>query len=277
MTILAIHTLLYLCALSQCTISVDTMEHCGAGAGEALDNEMVGNIDTESCNVGGDKKNGGKVALVLGASGETGKQVLEQLVNDSVFTRIVSVGRRELDLATDPLYKKVEQKVVDFDNLEKYRAEFDGIDVAFCCLGTTRAKSGAAGFVTVDHDYVLHAAKLLKSHKCPEFHLLTSKGTNENSWLLYPSTKGKVEKAITSLGFDHLTIYRPGLLLCEREDRRFFENILQSIARNTDKSSWWSVTTKDVAKAMVATSKKSEKKTVDIVEHDRIVNIAQIN
>lgn len=35
-----------------------------------------------------------------------------------------------------------EERVVDFDNLDDYRDVFDGCDVGFNALGTTRAKSG---------------------------------------------------------------------------------------------------------------------------------------
>ena len=44
----------------------------------------------------------------------------------------------------------------------------------------------------MDHDYVLSAARLLKEAGTQELHLLTSQGSNPGSWLLYPSTKGKV-------------------------------------------------------------------------------------
>eukprot|EP00092_Neocalanus_flemingeri_P013837 GFUD01014928.1.p1 GENE.GFUD01014928.1~~GFUD01014928.1.p1 ORF type:complete len:276 (+),score=83.03 GFUD01014928.1:38-865(+) len=263
--------LLFFIATTLCSVAEDILEDCG---GEQK-STMLENGESEGCKATDGQKTVKKVALVLGASGETGKEVLKQLVNRPEFSRIVSIGRKQLDLPNDPSYERVEQKVVDFDNLEKYSAEFEGIDAAFCCLGTTRAKSGAEGFVKVDHDYVLQAAKLLKANHCPEFHLLTSKGSNENSWLLFPSTKGKVENDVTALDFDHLSIYRPGLLLCDRKDRRFFENILQSVARYTDKSSWWSVPTDVVASAMVITSLKVEKEKVNIVEHDRIVTNAQ--
>ena len=62
---------------------------------------------------------------------------------------------------------------MEFDNLEKDANSFSGVDAAFCCLGTTRAVDGKAGFIKVDHDYVLESAKLLKDSNCPEFHLLT--------------------------------------------------------------------------------------------------------
>ena len=76
----------------------------------------------------------------------------------------------------------------------------------------------------MDHDYVLSAARLLKEAGTRELHLLTSQGSNPGSWLLYPSTKGKVEEAVKRLAFDKLSIYRPGLLLCARNQKRFMGN-----------------------------------------------------
>ena len=72
---------------------------------------------------------------------------------------------------------KVDVRVVDFDNLEKYRDSFSGADIAFVCLGTTRGKVGAEGFVKVDYDYITNSAKLIKDHgRCKDYHLVSSTG-----------------------------------------------------------------------------------------------------
>jgi oxidoreductase len=66
---------------------------------------------------------------------------------------------------------------VDFDKLDEHKAAFNDADLAFCCLGTTRAKAGKEGFVKVDFDYCVNSAKLLKeAGKCTDFHLLSSWG-----------------------------------------------------------------------------------------------------
>lgn len=244
----------------------------GCSGGNTV-SRMVQDSQVDGCHVQGEEH--GLVALVLGASGETGKEVLKHLVKSPEYSKIISLGRREVVLPSDSLYHKVVQKIVDFDNLELHAAEFTGVDQAFCCLGTTRAVAGAEGFVKVDHDYVLRAAEILRSSNCPDFHLLTSKGSNAGSWFLYPSTKGRIENAVAELGFDHLSIYRPGLLLCQRETGRFVEGLLQSVARYTDSSSWWSVPTDMVARAMVVNSLKDDRETMEIIEHDMIVKIAQ--
>jgi len=149
------------------------------------------------------------------------------------------------------------------------------IKKAFCCLGTTRAKSGKEGFIKVDYTYVLKSAELLKAGGCNEFHLLTSKGSNQDTWFLYPSTKGKVEEAVKGLGFTKLGIYRPSLLITPggREEKRMGEGWLQSLANWIDKSHSWSVPVSIVARAMLLASENSSS-GVTLLEHNEIVELA---
>ena len=68
-------------------------------------------------------------------------------------------------------------RIVDFDNLDQHKDAFLDADMAFSCLGTTRAKAGADGFVKVDYDYIVNAANILKEHgQCKGFHLVSSSG-----------------------------------------------------------------------------------------------------
>ena len=52
--------------------------------------------------------------------------------------------------------------MVDFDKLDESADVFQGHDVGFCCLGTTRGKAGAVS--TICHCKTLLAASL---KKCP--------------------------------------------------------------------------------------------------------------
>jgi len=214
-----------------------------------------------------------RTALVLGGSGETGGELLKLLVASPVYGKIISVGRRKVEMPTSPGWSKVEQVEVDFDRLQDFASAFQKIDSAFICLGTTRGKAGAEGFVKVDHDYVLAAASLLQEASCPHLHLLTSQGASPSSWLLYPSTKGRAEESVRSLGFPRLTIYRPGLLLCPRRERRVAEAALQWVAGVTDPYHWWSVSSTTVARAMLANSlgEAGATEAIVVLEHRDIV------
>ncbi|CAJ0966538.1 unnamed protein product [Ranitomeya imitator] len=82
-----------------------------------------------------------KSCFILGASGETGKELLKQIVQSRLFSKVTVIGRRKLNFE-DESYKDVKQEVVDFEKLDEHSSAFQEHDVGFCCLGTTKAKSG---------------------------------------------------------------------------------------------------------------------------------------
>ena len=159
-------------------------------------------------------------AFILGATGETGKELLHVLAANQSISKLVLIGRRNQELDENK-FKNVDQRVIDFDKIEEFSESFKGFDVGYCCLGTTKGKSGKEGFIKVDHDYVVGAAKLAKEGGCKHFNLVSSNGSNKDSWFLYPKTKGQAEHDIEKLEFDRLSIYRPALLICERKVTNF--------------------------------------------------------
>ncbi|KAK7500426.1 hypothetical protein BaRGS_00008333 [Batillaria attramentaria] len=165
---------------------------------------MAGEAETNL----GKFKNEGHTAFVLGYTGESGKALIKDFNQLQLFKRVVLIGRREITL--DPSFgPEFEQKVVDFENLEAHRDVFKGLDIGFSCMGTTRGKAGAQGFVRVDHDYVLNAASIAKEEGCHHFNIISTMSADKNSSLLYTRTKGQVEEALKVMHFDRLSIYRP--------------------------------------------------------------------
>ncbi|XP_078405643.1 LOW QUALITY PROTEIN: oxidoreductase HTATIP2 [Cetorhinus maximus] len=163
-----------------------------------------------------------KSCFILGASGETGKVLLREIVQSQIFTKVTLIGRRKLT-SEDAAHENVIQEIVDFEKLDEYASAFQGHDVGFCCLGTTRGKAGVDGFIRVDYDYVLKSAQLAKAGGCTHFNLQSSKGANKDSSLLFSKTKGRVEAAIEELNFDRYSIFRPALLMCDRQESRPME------------------------------------------------------
>ncbi|EQB79219.1 hypothetical protein CB1_056579097 [Camelus ferus] len=150
-----------------------------------------------------------KSVFILGASGETGRVLLKEILEQNLFSKVTLIGRRKL-VFDEEAYKNVNQEVVDFEKLDDYASAFQGHDVGFCCLGTTRKKAGAEGFVRVDRDYVLKSAELAKAGGCKHFNLLSSKGADKSSNFLYTQVKGEVEARVEELKFDRYSIFRPG-------------------------------------------------------------------
>ncbi|KAM9410437.1 oxidoreductase HTATIP2 [Pholidichthys leucotaenia] len=216
-----------------------------------------------------------KSCFLLGASGETGKVLLQELLECNIFSKITLIGRRKLTFHGKE-YENVEQEVVDFEKLDDYSASFQGHDVGYCCLGTTKAKAGADGFVRVDHDYVLKSAELAKAGGCSQFHLQSSRGADKTSSFLYLKVKGQVEAAIEALGFDKYVIYRPGVLLVDRQESRPGERLAQKFfSAFSGVFPSMSIPVQEVAKAMVTHTVLQPKQKTEILENKDIAKLGK--
>ncbi|MGG0410108.1 NAD(P)H-binding protein [Peribacillus simplex] len=162
-----------------------------------------------------------KTALILGATGVVGTQLVKVLSNSKIYREIHLLTRREMKF-TEP---KCTVHVVDFESLSKYADLFNVSDV-FICLGTTikRAKTKEA-FRKVDHDYVIEAAKMAKASNVEKLLVITAMGANTKSKLFYSRVKGDVEGTLQHLELNTVHIFRPSLLLGERKEFRAGEKI----------------------------------------------------
>ncbi|CAO3647490.1 unnamed protein product [Cunninghamella blakesleeana] len=170
-----------------------------------------------------------KTALILGATGAVGKSLLKNVLKDSKYATVVTVGRRKVELDSSIPQEKLVQKTVDFDNLDGNREAFRGVNDVFCCLGTTRADAGSAeNFIKIDQDYVVNSAKVIVEEnpsnnseseiKSPvHFLYCSSGGSNANSWFLYPRSKGQTEEKLKEAGFEKVSIFQPGFLEVEEQ------------------------------------------------------------
>ncbi|GAA5809291.1 hypothetical protein MFLAVUS_002697 [Mucor flavus] len=183
-----------------------------------------------------------RTALVLGATGAVGKQLLKDVLKNGSYTKVVSVGRRPVDLEDSIPKDKLVQKTVDFENLEAHREDFKNVNDVFCCLGTTRADAGGAEkFVKIDQGYVLSSAKLIAEEnkaadaKLSPVHFLycSSMGSNKNSPFLYPKVKGQTEEALSEAGFEKVSIFSPALLetVEPRTRPRMMDKIVMAVFR----------------------------------------------
>ncbi|XP_042337723.1 oxidoreductase HTATIP2-like [Plectropomus leopardus] len=217
-----------------------------------------------------------KSCFILGASGETGSVLLQELLGRNIFSKITLIGRRQLTFE-DKAYENLVQEVVDFEKLDDYAAAFQGHDVGYCCLGTTRAKAGADGFIRVDHDYVLKSAELAKAGGCTQFHLESSRGADKNSNFLYLKVKGQVEADIEALGFDRYSIYRPGVLLVDRQESRPAEWMTRKFfgALSSVCSTSMSIPIQAVAKAMASNTLLQPEQKTEILENKAIATLGK--
>ncbi|MEF2096578.1 NAD(P)H-binding protein [Bacillus sp. CFBP9009] len=162
-----------------------------------------------------------KTAMILGATGVVGTQLVKEISNSKTYSEIHLMTRREMKF-TEP---KCTGHVVDFDNLSQYAYLFNVTDV-FICLGTTikKAKSKEA-FRKVDYDYVIEAAKMAKTSNVEKLLVITAMGANSKSKFFYSRVKGDVEGTLQRLEMNTVHIFRPSLLLGERKEFRAGEKI----------------------------------------------------
>ncbi|XP_072315961.1 oxidoreductase HTATIP2 isoform X1 [Eucyclogobius newberryi] len=213
--------------------------------------------------------------LVLGASGETGQVLVKELMQRNIFSRITLIGRRQLSF-DDEAGSKLVQEVVDFEKLGDHAAAFQGHDVGFCCLGTTRGKVGPEQFARVDHDYVLNAAELALAGGCSHFHLVSSRGADKNSSFLYLKVKGQVEADVQSLGFHRFSIYRPGVLLVDRQESRPMEFVVRQFFRAfAPVLPSMSIPVQAVATAMVSNTLLKPEQETEILENKAIAALGK--
>lgn len=171
----------------------------------------------------------GKTALVLGATGLVGSELVKILLESSEYKRVVLWVRKYLDISD----KKLEQNIIDFEKLEDYRIE-GKVDHVFCCLGTTikKAKTKEA-FKKVDLEYPLALGNWAKANDVSQFLVITAMGANANSKIFYNQIKGQIEQALREIDLNALVILRPSLLLGERNDFRFGEILMTKFFKYT--------------------------------------------
>lgn len=160
-----------------------------------------------------------RTALLVGATGLTGGHCLDRLLNDDAYEKITVLTRRSLPQT----HHKLEQHVVDFDNLNASAPMLRAHDV-FCCLGTTIKTAGSKdAFRKVDLDYPSELARIASTNGSEQFLVISAVESNPRSRLFYGRVKGEMEQAVSALPFKGVYIFRPSLLVGERGEVRWAE------------------------------------------------------
>ncbi len=165
--------------------------------------------------------------IILGATGLVGQHLLAQALANPEISEVIAPTRRPL-----PPAAKLTNPIVNFAQLPEQAAWWQA-DVALCALGTTLKQAGSKSrFIEVDHDYVVHTAKLMLKAGTPMFVYNSSLGANPHAKSFYLQVKGQIETDLSELGFQSLGIVRPSLLDGgPRPDNRLAERFGVAIAK----------------------------------------------
>jgi uncharacterized protein YbjT (DUF2867 family) len=154
-------------------------------------------------------------ALVIGATGATGKDLVKSLLKDSSYTEVVIFVRKPSGIK-DP---KLTELVIDFYQLQDIDQHIRG-DVLFSCIGTTLKIAGSKDKQWfIDSEIPLAFARIAKKNGVAKMGLLSAYGASAGSRIFYSKMKGQLEDAIGKLGFEQYIIFRPGLLVRKDTDR----------------------------------------------------------
>lgn len=155
-------------------------------------------------------------ALLIGATGATGSDLMNFLINDDSFSEVTVFVRKPLSFT----HNKLTTHLIDFDKPENWGNLVVG-DVLFCCLGTTLQAAGSKEAQwKIDHDYQLNFAKAAKKNGSKTCVLVSADMVSEKSLVFYSRMKAHLEKEIKELGFESLHIFRPPLLIRKNTDRK---------------------------------------------------------
>ena len=160
-------------------------------------------------------------AIVIGATGATGRELIKKLLLRSEVKHILAFTRKKLDVSN----AKLDVHVINFAEIDKYRNIING-DILFSALGTTLkdAKSKTKQF-EVDYTYQYNLAKISSENNVKTLSLVSSSGANENSLFFYPRIKGLLESSVKQLNFENIQIYQPPFLIRQSDVMRGNEKI----------------------------------------------------
>ena len=150
-------------------------------------------------------------ALIAGATGLVGSSLLKQLLTDELYSNITIIVRKPLDLK----HPKLTQLQVD--------------DL-FCALGTTIKTAGSQeAFYKVDFTYVVNLGKWSQAHEVKRLLIVSAMGASAQSGIFYNRVKGAMEAAVKQLPISQVQVFRPSLLMGNRNEKRGGEKFAQVI------------------------------------------------
>ena len=203
----------------------------------------------------------GPIALVAGASGMVGTELVRVLAASGEYRRIIALSRRPLSIEAP----RLANRILKFENLE---SDLRGVtcDEAYCCLGSTiRQARTQAAFRAVDHDLILRFARFAQVAGAKTLVVVSSAGASADSRNFYLRVKGETEDALAALQFPALHIMQPSLLLGSRREWRPVESAARLVMSLVNPllfgrlAAWRAVDAGQVATAMLVAVRRGRR------------------
>lgn len=162
-----------------------------------------------------------KKAVVIGATGLVGRNLVDLLLENEKFEKVITFSRRPLGISNS----KLEENLIDFDHPESWKDLVKG-DVLFSALGTTIKQAGNKKTqYKIDYSYQHQFSQIANQNGIPVYVLVSATGASPESKIFYSRMKGELERDVMKIPFQSLNLLRPGLLTGKREKERTGEKI----------------------------------------------------
>ena len=194
-------------------------------------------------------------AIVLGGTGNVGACIVRLLIENPLCRKVVMVTRRRTDAFAGT---KVCEVVVQMDRLEDEVApHVQGVAVALAAFGVGKgsAKMSEAEVRKIEIAYPLAFCRAAKAGGARVCGLMTAAGADPQSRMKYARIIGEKEKAVESLGFDFLGLYRPAVILGNSNTPGVLGYVMPLLDWAMP-SKYHSIHKNDLARAMVARSEQ---------------------
>ncbi|TNJ62271.1 NAD-dependent epimerase/dehydratase family protein [Paenibacillus hemerocallicola] len=173
----------------------------------------------------------GRTAIVAGATGLIGSELVKQLLEEPAYGEVIALTRREAMFPDSP---KLAVVMTDWsrERLEAALAgKLEGADM-FCALGTTiKIAKTRQQFKVVDYEYPVLLGSLAKQYGASRYIVVSSIGSDPRSIFFYSRVKGELEEKLRSYGFPGLYVFKPSLLLGERAEIRSGERLAERVGK----------------------------------------------
>lgn len=190
-----------------------------------------------------------KVALVVGSSGLVGGELVNLLIEDSHYSKIICPVRRPSS------HESEKTEFIVGDVMQPNTFDLASVDEVFICIGTTRNKTPDKGeYRDIDYGIPVDWAKWSAENKVQKYVVVSAMGANEKSSIFYNKLKGEMENEVFKILPDNSYSVRPSLLLGDRKEKRVGEGLAISFYKTLGfliPKKYKGITAKSVAKAMI--------------------------
>ena len=162
-----------------------------------------------------------KTALVIGATGLTGKFLVNYLLESDKYQSVVIFTRRALAIQNP----KLVTHIVDFTHMVDWSELIQGDDV-FSAMGTTIKQAGSKeAFYKVDYTYPANFIEMAVRNGAKRLFLVSAPGVSTKSPVFYNRVKAQLEEYLTTLELHTSAYFRPSVIYGDREETRLAENV----------------------------------------------------